>query len=147
MVKRSAGLDVGDRRIGVAVSDPLALTAQPVGVVERSKLALDIAKVMGLLADYPLERFVLGLPLQLDGREGTQAERIRKFGNALEKATGLSVVYQDERLTTVQGERVLVDAGMSRVRRRGVIDKLAAVLILQAYLDRLTPPIGSGGQD
>ncbi len=146
-MKRTAGLDVGDRRIGVAVSDPLALTAQPLGVVERSKLALDIAKVMRLLADYPLERFVLGLPLQLDGREGDQAARIRQFGNALEKATGLSVVYQDERLTTVQSERVLVDAGMSRVRRRGVIDKLAAVLILQAYLDRLTPSIESGGQD
>jgi putative Holliday junction resolvase len=140
-------LDVGNRRVGIAISDPLALTAQPLCVISRTQLAQDIGKVSGALAAYDLERFVLGLPIQLDGHEGKQAALVRRFGAALEKATGVPIVYQDERFTTVESDRVLVDAGLSRVRRRTVVDKLAAVLILQSYLDGSKPSSPSGGQD
>jgi putative Holliday junction resolvase len=144
-LKRIAGLDVGNRRIGIAVSDPLGLTAQPLCVISRSRLTQDIREVLDALAPYGVERFVVGLPVQLDGREGKQAALVRGFGDALEKATGIPIVYQDERFTTIESERVLVDAGVSRVRRRTVVDKLAAVLILQSYLDGSKPPSPSGG--
>jgi putative Holliday junction resolvase len=134
---RVAGLDIGDKRIGVAVSDALGITAQPVGVVERKSVRRDVEAVSAMLAPYGVTRVVAGLPLQMDGTEGTQAARVRAFGGAL-AASGLEVSYQDERLTTVQGERLLVESGMRREKRKTVIDKLAAVLILQAWLDANT---------
>jgi len=139
MVKRTAGLDIGDKRIGIAVSDPLGLTAQPLGTVERRSLVRDIDAVRSLLAPYDLGRLVAGLPLQMNGREGQQSARARAFADALSAALGLEVVYQDERLTSLQSERMLIDSGMRREKRRGVIDKLAATLILQAYLDAVRP--------
>jgi len=143
--KRIAGLDVGDKRIGVAVSDGLGLTAQPVGVVARRALAEDVRQVLEALADYDLALFVAGLPLEASASEGYQAGRVRRFCDALADAAQLEVVYQDERLTSAQSERMLVGAGMRRNKRRKVIDKLAAVLILQSYLDRadVSGPTGS----
>ena len=132
---RSVGLDVGERRIGVAVSDGLGLTAQPLCVVERQSLKADIAAIQRALADYAVATVVAGLPLEMNGNEGPQAERVRKFCVRLEQETGLAITYQDERLTSVQSERLLESAGVRRERRRGLLDKMAAALILQAWLD------------
>lgn len=132
---RTLGLDVGDKRIGVAVSDPMGWTAQPLTVIERVGVAKDVAALRAATKDLEVDRVVAGLPLGMDGTEGTQAARVRRFCEALAAATGLEVVYQDERLTTVQSERLLESAGVRRERRRDVVDKMAAALILQSWLD------------
>jgi len=137
---RLAALDVGDKRIGVAVCDPLRLTAQPVGVVQRRGAKADCAAISALLAEYQIEKVVVGLPLSFSGSEGEQADRVRHFADRFQTETGLAVVYQDERLTTLQSERMLVGAGVRRDKRRQVIDKVAAALILQAYLDSQPRP-------
>ena len=133
--KRIAALDIGDKRIGVAVSDGLGLTAQPLSVIHRASVQKDIAAIMSVIAEYEVDYIVAGLPLQMDGHEGEQAGRVRKFCEAFHAETGLQLIFQDERLTTVAGERLLVEAGVSRNRRRQVIDKTAASLILQTYLE------------
>jgi len=138
---RIAALDVGDKRVGIAVGDALGITAQPLVVVERKSTKRDVEKICEALSSYKISRVVVGLPLELDAGEGRQAKRVRAFGDAMEQGSGLEVVYQDERFTSAQSERLLVESGMSRKRRRGVIDKMAAALILQAYLDSQ----GSGG--
>lgn len=135
MSGRLIGLDVGEKRIGVAVSDGLGMTAQPVGVVERKSLDKDAARILELLAEYDIDCAVAGLPLQMNGEEGEQAARVRHFCNAFSKRTELEVIYQDERLTSVQSERMLIDSGVKRGKRRQVIDKMAATLILQSYMD------------
>jgi len=135
MGQRIAALDVGDKRIGVAVSDALELTAQPLVVLERVSLVRDVSAVTEMLASRDVACVVVGLPLESDGKEGKQSARARQFGDALAAASGLQVVYQDERMTTLQSERILVESGMRRERRRSVIDKMAAALILQSYLD------------
>ncbi len=132
---RLAGLDVGDKRIGVAVADALGITAQPLGLVERHSHKADIAGVLSLLADYEVGCFVAGLPLQLDGAEGEQADRTRHFCGHLERETGLPVVFQDERFSTAESERLLIDSGMRRGKRKLKRDQLAAAIILQGYLD------------
>jgi len=134
-VGRTVGLDVGDKRIGVAVSDPLGWTAQPLTVIQRSGIAKDIAALREATKDIEVERVVAGLPLEMNGEEGTQAARVRRFCQALAETTGLEVIYQDERLTTVQSERLLQTAGVRRERRKGLLDKMAAALILQSWLD------------
>jgi putative Holliday junction resolvase len=133
---RIVGLDVGDRTIGVAVSDELGWTAQGVGVVRRTRLAEDLRRLEEVLAPFPPERFVVGLPLNMNGTAGPQAEKVQVFARALGEHFHLPVETWDERLTTVAAERTLLEADVSRARRRQVIDKLAAVFILQAYLDR-----------
>jgi putative Holliday junction resolvase len=132
---RLIGLDVGEKRIGVAVSDGLGMTAQPVGVVERKSLDKDAARILELLAEYDIDCAVAGLPLQMNGEEGEQAARVRHFCNAFSKRTEIEVIYQDERLTSAQSERMLIDSGVRRGKRRQVIDKMAATLILQSYMD------------
>jgi putative Holliday junction resolvase len=134
-LKRFVGLDVGERRIGVAVSDPLGMTAQPHEVVERRGARVDILALMEKLRGFEVAGFVAGLPLEMSGNEGSQVERVRTFCERLEKTTGIPVAYQDERLTSVQSERLLESAGVRRERRRGLLDKMAAALILQAWLD------------
>ena len=135
MDDRLAALDIGTKRIGVAVSDGLGLTAQPLCVIDRRGTTADIEQIREALADYAVRRVVVGLPLQMDGSEGGQAELVRRFCERLEATTGWEVLYQDERLTTVESERRLIDAGVRRKARRRVIDKTAAALILQSYLD------------
>jgi putative Holliday junction resolvase len=132
---RLIGLDVGEKRIGVAVSDGLGMTAQPVGGVERKSLDKDAARILELLAEYDIDCAVAGLPLQMNGEEGEQAARVRHFCNAFSKRTEIEVIYQDERLTSAQSERMLIDSGVRRGKRRQVIDKMAATLILQSYMD------------
>jgi putative Holliday junction resolvase len=129
------GLDVGTKTVGVAVADELGLTAQPLTVIRRSSLKKDLAALVDLARERAVDRFVVGLPLNMDGSEGPRAEATRRFGDALAAASGLLLVYQDERLTTVAAERALLEADVSRQKRREVIDQVAAAIILQGWLD------------
>lgn len=144
MGRRLAALDVGDKRIGVAISDGLGLTAQPLGTVERRSLAGDAAAIARMLDSYEIEKVVVGLPFSLSGREGDQADKVRHFAARFERETGWSVVFQDERLSSAESERMLVASGLRRERRRQVRDRVAAALILQAYLDSTPRPPSAG---
>lgn len=138
------GLDYGERRIGVALSDPLGLTAQPLATLDRTaSLDADLAALAALARDHAATRFVIGLPLSLDGTHGERARVTEKFARRLERASGLPVESWDERLTSVQAERALLEADLSRRRRRQVIDRAAAVLILQSWLDAHSLPEGT----
>ncbi len=137
MNPRTAGLDIGDKRIGVAVGDGIGMTAHPLGVVERKSRKADVKAIMDLLSAYEIDKFVSGLPLNMDGSEGEQADRVRHFCGHLAADTGIEIVFQDERMTSMQSERVLIEAGLTRKKRRGKIDATASALILQAYLDRI----------
>ncbi|MBM4782605.1 MAG: Holliday junction resolvase RuvX [Archangiaceae bacterium] len=132
---RAMGLDVGTKTVGVAVADELGFTAQPITVIRRSNLKADLSELIRLAQDREVDRFVIGLPLNMDGSEGPRAQATRKFGDALAKASNLTIIYQDERLTTVAAERSLLEADVSRSKRREVIDQVAASLILQGWLD------------
>lgn len=137
MMKRKIALDVGDVRIGVAVSDLLGITANPRETYVRKKgdLNADIAYFCEYAKREEADAFVLGLPKNMDGTEGDRAVVTRQFGDMLQEASGLPVLYQDERLTTVSAERMLIDADVRREKRKKVIDKVAATIILQSYLD------------
>ncbi|MCG0277735.1 MAG: Holliday junction resolvase RuvX [Thermanaeromonas sp.] len=133
---RIMGLDVGEKNIGVAVSDPLGWTAQGVTTIRRrGKLEEDLEAILRLAKEYRVERVVVGLPRNMNGSLGPQARKVLEFIEALEERLQLPVVPWDERLTTSAAERVLITADLSRRRRKSVIDRLAAVLILQSYLD------------
>lgn len=140
---RKIGLDVGDKTIGVAVSDPLDITAQGITTIERVGIKKDTGRVLDYIKEYGCDTVVIGLPLKLDGSDSPQTEKVREFRQRLEnKLTGsgmndVTIEYYDERLTTVMAERVLLEADMSRKKRKEVIDKQAAVIILQSYLDSL----------
>ena len=133
--KRILALDVGDRRIGVAVGDPTGLLATPIDTVdgERESLALD--EVVRLIADYEVEEIVVGLPLSLSGRPGAQARRVREFAEAIGRRVAIEVVFQDERYSSVQAERLLRESGKRPSRDKGRVDSAAAAIILQSYLD------------
>ncbi len=133
---RIIGLDLGSKTIGVAVSDELGISAQPLKVIPRRGGMADMQALAGLAAEYGVELVVLGLPLNMDGSAGPAAEKVREFGSRLEQATALKVDFWDERLTTASAERVLMAADVSRAKRKQVIDKMAASLILQGYLER-----------
>ncbi len=132
---RILGLDVGDRRIGVALSDPLGITAQPLETLHRTKLADDIAHIVSHIRENDVTKVVCGLPLHMDGREGEQAAITREFAAALEEACGIPIEFCDERLTTAMARRTLIEGGVRRDKRKQFIDKLAAVQILQTYLE------------
>ncbi|MDY2959718.1 MAG: Holliday junction resolvase RuvX [Hornefia sp.] len=140
---RKIGLDVGDRTIGVAVSDPLGITAQGVTTIERVGIRKDSGKVIDYIREYECDTVVIGLPLSMSGSDSEQTVKVREFRTMLEnkmKSTGIKgvkVVWQDERLTTVQAERIMIQADVRRNKRREVIDKQAAVIILQSFLDTL----------
>jgi putative Holliday junction resolvase len=127
-------LDVGEKNIGVAVSDPLGLTAQGLEVIKRKSLSKDLRKIRQLLKDYDVEEIVLGLPRNMNGTIGEKAREILRFKENLEEAAGIAVTTWDERLTTVAAQRALLEADVSRKGRKKVIDKLAAVFILESYL-------------
>jgi len=128
-------LDFGERRIGVAASDPLGLTAQPLAVIERASLAEDIAKIGAIVQQRRAEKIVLGLPLNMNGTAGPQAKRVRRFASRLARELGLEIVLWDERLTTVEAESALIETGASREHRRRRRDAVAAAVILQDYLE------------
>lgn len=136
-MKRKIALDVGDVRIGVAVSDTLGITANPRETYVRKDKTFeqDIAYFVEYAKKEDADAFVLGLPLNMDGTEGPRVEVTREFGDALKEASGLEVVYVDERLTTVSAERMLIEADVRREKRKTVIDKVAATIILESYLE------------
>jgi putative Holliday junction resolvase len=133
---RHMGLDVGDRRIGVAVSDPLGITAQGVDVIKYKAWEEAYERLFEIIAAYDIGIIVVGLPKNMDGSKGKQAEKVEFFAELLREKCGLPIVFWDERLSTVAAEKTLVAADVSSNKRRQVIDKMAAVLILQGYLNR-----------
>ena len=135
---RILGLDFGSKTVGVAVSDGLLLTAQGVETIERkdeNKLLKTCARIEELIAEYEITEIVLGLPKNMNNTEGERVEKTKAFGEMLERRTGLPVHYWDERLTTVAAEQILMESGVRRENRKEYVDKLAAVYILQGYLD------------
>ncbi|MEB3299570.1 MAG: Holliday junction resolvase RuvX [Candidatus Sericytochromatia bacterium] len=132
---RLIGLDVGTKRIGVAVSDPFGWTAQGAGVIERRNLAKDLGEIQRLAELYHARTLVIGFPRTLAGTAGPQAESLQAFTDRLIDL-GFEVIPEDERFTTKIAERVLIAADVPRARRRDVIDQQAAIVILQGYLDR-----------
>ena len=137
---RILGLDFGSKTVGGAVSDGLLLTAQGVETIERkdeNKLRKTCARIEELIAEYEITEIVLGLPKNMNNTEGERVEKTKAFGEMLERRTGLPVHYWDERLTTVAAEQILIESGVRRENRKAVIDKVAAGLILQGYLDCL----------
>ena len=150
---RMLALDVGDRRIGIAVSDPSGTIAQPAGMIERVGWGPDIRKIAALAGEYGTRRLLVGLPLNMDGTEGGQAEKIRAFAAKLSEA-GFEVMFADERMSTMVAERALIESDMRRDKRKRNVDQVAAAVILQGYLDgvatgretlRLCPRAGQGG--
>lgn len=138
---RKIALDVGDKTVGVALSDALGITAQGLMTLERVGIRKDTGKILDLVKEYDCDTIVIGLPRKLDGTDSIQTEKVYEFRTMLEnkmRSTGMKgvdVVWQDERLTTVMAEKVLIEADVSRKKRKQVIDKQAAVLIMQSYLD------------
>lgn len=143
-MKRCMALDVGDKTIGVAVSDTLLMTAQGITTIERVGTRKDADRVIELFREYDCSTVVIGLPRMLNGTDSPQTEKVREFRSLLEnkmRSTGfkdVEFVFEDERFTTVIAENVLIAADVSRKKRKQVIDKQAAIIILQSYLDRLS---------
>ncbi|EPY06139.1 Holliday junction resolvase [Paenibacillus sp. E194] len=129
------GLDYGDRRIGVAISDAFGWTAQGLEVIERRKPENDLKRLGDIVKEHGVEAFVLGLPKNMNGTVGPRGELSMSFAEQLKQSFGLPVHLWDERLSTVSAERALLEADVSRKKRRQVIDKMAATIILQTYLD------------
>jgi putative Holliday junction resolvase len=129
------GLDVGTKTIGVAVSDPLRMFAQPVETVGRKGLKTDLPRLQALVKKHEVDAIVVGMPYELDGTESRSARLARQVGDGLAALSGLEVHYVDERFSSVEAERALVKQDVSRKRRKEVIDQAAAVLILQGFLD------------
>ena len=132
---RVLGLDVGDVLIGVAISDPLRIIAQGLESIKRADTKSDVNAVRHLVNQYEVGEIVVGLPRMMDGETGIQAQKVLNFVESLRAEVKISVVLWDERLTTVAANRALIEANMSRRRRKKVVDKVAAALILQGYLD------------
>ncbi|MDY4669095.1 MAG: Holliday junction resolvase RuvX [Oliverpabstia sp.] len=135
---RILGLDYGSKTVGVAVSDPLGLTAQGVEIIRRkseNKMRQTLARIEELIKEYQVEKIVLGLPKNMNNTLGDRAEKSLELKETLERRTGLDVVMWDERLTTVSANRVLMESGVRRENRKDYVDKIAAIFILQNYLD------------
>ena len=136
---RILALDYGTKRIGVALSDELGWTAQPLETFERRTLDRDVAHVASLVQTHEVGKVVLGFPLQLDGREGPAIEAMRKFAAHLEQGLTVPLVRWDERLTTKVAEDLLIAADVSRKKRKGAVDRVAAAILLQSYLASRDP--------
>lgn len=138
---RVIGLDYGSKTVGVALSDELMLTAQPLTTIHRdrpTKLRQTLAQIEQIIEQYDVDRIVVGWPKKLDNEEGERCEKTKEFGDMLENRTGLEIIYQDERLTTAQADGVLEQGGIRKDKRKQYIDKMAASLILQNYLATLS---------
>lgn len=140
---RILGLDVGDKTVGVAVSDPLGIIATGVATIERIGIRKDAGKVLDYIKEYNCEKVIIGLPLNLDESDSIQTQKVREFRTMLEnklKSSGslskVTIEWQDERYSTAEAEDVLIEANMSREDRKKIIDRQAAIVILQRYLDR-----------
>jgi putative Holliday junction resolvase len=133
--ERILALDLGKKRIGLALSDPLGITAQGLPTLERTRIRDDIDALAALAREREVGLFLLGLPLHMTGKEGRQAEYTRDFAKRLEERTGIPIRFWDERLTTVEAQRVLKSSGISIAKRAQAIDKLAAQILLESFLD------------
>lgn len=137
---RIIGLDFGSKTVGVAVSDELLITAQGVEIVRRKspgKLRQTLARIEELITEYGVEKIVLGYPKNMNNTEGERCEKTKEFKEMLERRTGLEVVLWDERLTTVAADRSMIETGIRRENRKDFVDEIAAIFILQGYLDFL----------
>lgn len=134
ILTRYLGIDPGERRIGVALSDPLGIIAQPHTVLDRRHSSV-LEEIRAMCVEYGVGTVVIGLATSLTGAEGSAAERARELGDEVAGATGCEVVFFDERFTTVQAEAALLEGGMKRRKRRETVDKVAAAVMLQGYLD------------
>ena len=135
---RIMGLDFGSKTVGVAISDPLLITAQGIEIIRRkdeNKLRQTLARIEELIVEYGVEEIVLGLPKNMNATEGVRAELTNEFREKLERRTGLPVAMWDERLTTVAADKAMMEAGIRRENRKDYVDMIAATLILQGYLD------------
>lgn len=135
---RIMGLDLGSKTVGVAISDPLLITAQGIEIIRRkeeNKLRQTLARIEALIEEYEVETIVLGLPKNMNDTLGERAQFSLEFKDKLERRTGLPVVMWDERLTTVAADKAMMEAGIRRENRKDYVDKIAACLILQGYLD------------
>ncbi|MFC1666629.1 Holliday junction resolvase RuvX [Candidatus Omnitrophota bacterium] len=132
---RILALDVGQKRIGVAVSDALNLIAQGIETIKREDLSGTLNRISSLVEEYDVSKIIVGLPFNMNGTKGTSVKLTEEFIDELKKKTGVTIETRDERLTTLQGERVLLEANVSRKKRKLAIDKIAAQLILQSYLE------------
>lgn len=135
---RIMGLDFGSKTVGVAISDPLFITAQGIEIIRRkeeNKLRQTLARIEELIVEYEVGEIVLGLPKNMNATEGERVEKTKEFADKLSRRTGLAVTFWDERLTTVAADKAMMEAGIRRENRKEHVDKLAAVFILQGYLD------------
>jgi putative Holliday junction resolvase len=137
---RILSLDIGKRRIGIAVSDPLGFVARPVQTLQAVSLNVDVTNISQIAKDLEAELIVLGDPIHMSGDPSTMSRRARKYGDLLAQQSGLPVVYWDERLTTVEAQRILEEAGVQPREARRQIDAVAAAVILQSYLNTQKPP-------
>lgn len=137
---RILGLDFGSKTVGVAVSDELMMTAQGLEIIRRqspNKLRQSLARIEQIIEEYQVERIVLGYPKNMNNTEGERCEKTKEFKEMLERRTGLAVILWDERLTTVAADRLMMETGVRRENRKQYVDEIAAVFILQGYLDSL----------
>lgn len=134
---RIMALDVGSRTIGIACSDALLMTAQGIETIRRTSLENDFNRLRELISEYEVHELVVGMPKNMNGTKGDRAEKTEEFVEKMKAVIDLPVTFWDERLSTVMAERQLIAADVSRKKRKSVIDKMAAVVILQGYLDRL----------
>lgn len=130
-------LDVGSRTIGIACSDALLMTAQGIETIRRTSLENDFNRLRELISEYEVHELVVGMPKNMNGTKGDRAEKTEEFVEKMKAVIDLPVTFWDERLSTVMAERQLIAADVRRKKRKGIIDKMAAVVILQGYLDRL----------
>ena len=135
---RILGLDVGERTIGVAMSDPLGYTAQGINTIRRKNLAIDLAELRKICEEYTVESIVLGLPKNMNGTIGPSGEKAIELSRILEEELHVPVKLWDERLTTVAAHKAMIEGDLSRAKRKKIVDKIAAIYILQGYLDRIS---------
>lgn len=134
---RIIGLDIGDRRIGVAVSDPLGITAQGVGTITRKNIEDDVSEIKRFVDEYKADSIVAGMPLSMDGTKGKTAQKVAEFVEVLKSMLNIPIATYDERLSTKESEKFLISSDVSRKKRKMVVDTIAAQLILQSYLERM----------
>ncbi len=136
MLERIMGLDIGERRVGVALSDPLGITAQPHKVLERQDTKSLLDSIKSIIDEYEVSKIVVGMPYDMKGEKGKSAEKIQEFIIILEKETGLEIDVADERFSTAFSRKAMLEADASRRKRKKNIDKIAAAVILQGYLEK-----------
>lgn len=134
---RIIGLDVGEKRIGVAVSDPLGITAQGVGTITRKNIEDDVNEIKRFVDEYKADSIVAGMPLSMDGTKGKTAQKVAEFVEVLKLMLNIPIATYDERLSTKESEKFLISSDVSRKKRKMVVDTIAAQLILQSYLERM----------